>query len=114
MNKFEKTIDDKELTPITHKEFNEFIKGKGFKGRNNYKLRELKAMFRFRPIIIGKPISISLEGEELTTYDTISIASMSTGIPYSTLLYAKKKPKTNGFAVVKSNGKKYAIKYDTI
>ena len=27
------------LKPITHKEFNEFIKGKGFKGRNNYKLR---------------------------------------------------------------------------
>ena len=124
MNKFEKPIDDKELTPkttegsglrpITHKEFNEFIKGKGFKGRNNYKLRELKAMFGFRPMIIGKPISISLEGEEPTTYDTISIASTSTGMPYSTLLYAKKKPKTNGFAVVKSNGKKYAIKYDTI
>ena len=30
------------LTPITHKEFNEFIKGKGFKGQNNYKLRDLK------------------------------------------------------------------------
>ena len=25
------------LRPITHKEFNEFVKGKGFKGRNNYK-----------------------------------------------------------------------------
>ena len=33
------------LHPITHKEFNEFIKGKGFKGQNNYKLRDLKAMF---------------------------------------------------------------------
>ena len=33
------------LMPISHKEFNEFIKGKGFKGRNNYKLRDLKAMF---------------------------------------------------------------------
>ena len=29
------------LHPIRHKEFNEFIKGKGFKGRNNYKLRDL-------------------------------------------------------------------------
>ena len=27
------------LHPITHKEFNEFIKGKGFTGRNNYKLQ---------------------------------------------------------------------------
>ena len=33
------------LHPITHKEFSEFIKGKGFKGQNNYKLRDLKAMF---------------------------------------------------------------------
>ena len=31
------------LIPISHKDFNEFIKGKGFVGRNNYKLRELKA-----------------------------------------------------------------------
>ena len=31
----------KDLTPIRHKEFNEFIKGKGFRGRNNYKLRYL-------------------------------------------------------------------------
>ena len=29
------------FAPIKHKEFNEFIKGKGFKGRNNYKLRDL-------------------------------------------------------------------------
>ena len=29
---------------MRHKEFNEFIKGKGFKGRNNYKLRDLKAI----------------------------------------------------------------------
>ena len=41
MDKFEN------LKPITHKEFNEFIKGKGFKGRNEYKLKELKAMFGF-------------------------------------------------------------------
>ena len=31
------------LRPISHKEFNEFIKGKGFKGRNEYKLKDLKA-----------------------------------------------------------------------
>ena len=71
-------------------------------------------MFGFKPIINSKPISISLEGEKPTTYDTISIASTSTGIPYFTLLYAKKKPETNGFAVVKYNGKKYCIKYDAI
>ena len=35
MNKFENKVETNELTPITHKEFNEFIKGKGVKGRNN-------------------------------------------------------------------------------
>ena len=37
----DKVFREKDPTPITHKEFNEFIKGKGFKGRNNYKLRDL-------------------------------------------------------------------------
>ena len=37
----------KDLRPTRHKEFNEFIKGKGFKGRNNFKLRDLKAMEKF-------------------------------------------------------------------
>ena len=40
----------KPLIPISHKDFNEFIKGKGFVGRNNYKLKELKAMFGFKPL----------------------------------------------------------------
>ena len=48
------------LKPITHKEFNEFIKGKGFKGRNEYKLKVLKAMFGFKPMVLGSPITISV------------------------------------------------------
>ena len=40
-----------DLKPTSHKEFNEFIKGKRFKGRNNYyKLKELKTKFGFKPI----------------------------------------------------------------
>ena len=34
-----------DLKPISHKQFNEFIKGKGFMGRNDYKLKELKAKY---------------------------------------------------------------------
>ena len=49
----------KDLTLKRHKEFNEFIKRKGFKGRNNYKLRDLKAMFGFKPMITGSPVMIS-------------------------------------------------------
>ena len=49
----DKVFREGDLTPIRHKEFNEFIKGKGFKGRNNYKLRDLKGMFGFKPMITG-------------------------------------------------------------
>ena len=41
-NKMDKVFREGDLTPIRHREFNEFIKGKGFKGRNNYKLRDLR------------------------------------------------------------------------
>ena len=80
----------KDLMPIRHKEFNEFIKGKGFKGRNNYKLKDLKAMFGFKPMITGSPLTISSDELEPTRFDSILKASTSTGIPYVTLLYAKK------------------------
>ena len=93
--------------PIRHKEFYEFIKGKGFKGRNNYKLRDLKAMFGFKPMITGSPVTISSDALEPTKFDSMSKASTSTGIPYVTLLYAKK----NSRHRVRSNGKEYTIIY---
>ena len=95
------------LHPITHQEFNEFIKGKGFKGRNNYKLADLKAMFGFKPIITGSSVTISSDGMEPTRFDSISKASTSTGIPYGTLLYIKKNSKDR----VHSSGKEYTIIY---
>ena len=81
------------LCPIRHKEFNEFMKGKGFKGRNNYKLRDLKAMFGLKPMITGSPVIISSNELEPMRFDSMSKASTSTGIPYVTLLYAKKNSK---------------------
>ena len=95
------------LRPITHKEFNEFIKGKGFKGRNDYKLRDLKAMFGFKPVITGSPVIISSDGREPMRFNSMSKASTSTGIPYITLLYAKKNSRNR----VHSNGKEYEIIY---
>ena len=80
----------KDLRPIRHKEFNESIKGKGFKGNNNYKLRDLKAMFGFKPMITGSPVTISSDELEPMRFDSMAKASTSTGIPYVTLLYAKK------------------------
>ena len=97
----------RDLRPIRHKEFNEFKKGKGFKGRNNYKLRDLKAMFGFKPMITGSPVTISSDGMEPMRFDSMSKASTSTEIPYITLLYAKK----NSRHRVHSNGKEYTIIY---
>ena len=97
------------LQPITHNEFNDFIKGKGFTGRNNYKLKDLKAMFGFKPMITGSQVTISSDGTEPTRFDSMSKASTSTGIPYSTLLYAKKNSKSR----IHSNGKEYVIKFIT-
>ena len=81
------------LRPIRHKEFIEFIKGKGFKGRNNYKLKDLKAMFGFKPMTTGSPVTISSNELEHMRFDSVSKASTSTGILYVTLLYAKKNSK---------------------
>ena len=86
----DKVFREKDLIPITHKELNEFIKRKGFKGPNNYKLRDLKAMFGFKPVVNGSPITISSDGTEPMRFDSLSKASTSTGIPYVTLLYAKR------------------------
>ena len=97
----------KDLIPIMHKKFNEFIKGKGFKGRNNYKLRDLKAMFGFKPMITGSPVTTSSNGTEPMRFNSMSKASTSTGIPYVMLLYAKKNSRNR----VRSNGKEYAIIY---
>ena len=95
------------LRPITHKEFNEFIKGKGLKGINNYKLKDLKAMIGFKPMVTGSPVIISSDGVGPTRFDSMSKALTSTGIPYITLLYAKKNSRNR----VCSNGKEYTIIY---
>ena len=95
------------LHPIRHKEFNEFIKGKGFKGRNNYKLKDLKTMFGFKLMITGSPVMISSNELEPMRFDSISKVSTSSGIPYVTLMYAKKNSKDR----VKSDGKEYKVIY---
>ena len=97
------------LHPITRKEFNEFMKGKGFTGRNNYKLKDLIAMFGFKPMITGSPVTISSDGTEPTRFDSMSKASTSTGMPYATLLYAKRNSKSR----IRSDGKEYVIKFIT-
>ena len=58
-------------------------------------------------MITGSPVTISSDGTEPTRFDSMSKASTSTGIPYVTLLYAKKNSRNQ----VRSNGKEYTIIY---
>ena len=62
-------MDD--LKPISHKKFNEFMKGKGFKGRNNYKLKELKDKFSFQPMYNEGTLVISSEDMEPTEFHSL-------------------------------------------
>ena len=64
-------------------------------------------MFGFKPMITGSPVTISSDGTEPTRFDSMSKASTSTGIPYITLLYAKRNSRNR----VCSNGKEYTIIY---
>ena len=64
-------------------------------------------MFGFKPMITGSPVTISSDRTEPTRFDSMSKASTSTGIPYITLLYAKKNSRNR----VHSNGKEYKIIY---
>ena len=79
-----------DLKPISHKQFDEFIKGKRFKGRNNYKLKELKAKFGFKPMYDRRTV-ISLEDMEHTTFDSLRKAAKAINVTYSTLRYLKDK-----------------------
>ena len=112
---FESKVNDKELIPISHKEFNEFIKGKGVILRNNYKLKDLKAMFGFKPMITRAQVMVAIDDvEEINTYDSMSKASLSIGIPYPMLQLAKKRSKYTNPVTIKSNGKIYVIKFNTV
>ena len=100
-------MDRGDLKPISYKEFNEFIKGKGFKGRNEYGLKELKAKFGFKPMYDRRTLTISSEDMDPTTFDSLRKASKATGISYSILRYGKGKEKN----FVKKDEKIYNINW---
>ena len=64
-------------------------------------------MFGFKPMITGFPVTVSSNGMGPTRFDSMSKASISIGIPYVALLYAKKNSRNR----VRSNGKEYTIIY---
>ena len=98
----DKVFHGQDLTPITHKEFNQFIKGKGFKGRNNYKLADLKAMFGFKPIITGSPVTISSDGMEPTRFNSIQRLQLLQGY-YMVPFYILRRIPGIEFALMEKN-----------
>ena len=98
-----------DLKPISHKQFNEFIKGKGFKGRNDYKLNELKAKFGIKPMHDRRTLVISSEDMEPTTFDSLRKATKAIDVTNGTLRYAKDKERN----FVKKDEKIYEIKWHT-
>ena len=98
-----------ELKPISHKEFNAYIKGKGFKNRNDYNLTELKAKFGFKPLVERIKMVISSEDMKPTAFDSINQAATSLGVGHMNIRYAMK----NGRDTFKraSDGKVFFINW---
>ena len=81
-----------DLKPISHKQFNEFIKGKGFKERKDYKLKRLKAKFGFKPMCDRRTLVISSEDMDgTTTFDSLRKAAKAFGVSHGALRYVKSK-----------------------
>ena len=79
-----------ELKPISHEEFNEFMKGKGFKGRNDYTLKDLKAKFCFKPLIQRRALVVSSNDMEPTKVDSMRKAAKSIGVAEGAIKYVRK------------------------
>ena len=77
------------VEPINHRQFNEFIKGKGFKGRNDYKLKELKAKFGFKPMYDRRTLVISSEDMEPTEFHSMRKAAKAISVGEGVIRYAR-------------------------
>ena len=77
---FHPTLKMDDLKLISHKGFNEFMKGKGFKGRKDYILRDLKGKFYFKPLIKRRALVFSLQGMEPTMFDSMKKAAKAIGV----------------------------------
>ena len=82
-----------DLKPISYKQLNEFIKGKGFIGRNNYKLKKLKAKFGFKHMYDRRTLVISSGDMEPTTFDFLRKSGKAFDVSHGALSYAKGKEK---------------------
>ena len=80
-------MDD--LKPISHKEFNEFIEGRGFKRRNGYASKDLKAKFGFKPLVERIALVVSSEDMKTTKFDSMRKATKAIGMGEGAIRYAR-------------------------
>ena len=78
-----------ELKLISHKQFNEFIKSKGFKGRNDYTLKDLKAKFGFKPLIERRALVVSSNDMEPTKFDSMRNYAKFIGVGEGVIRYVR-------------------------
>ena len=78
-----------DLKPISHKQLNEFMKGKGFKGRNSYKLKELKAKFGFKAMYDRRTLVISSKDMDPTEFNSMRKAAKAIGVGELVIRHAR-------------------------
>ena len=78
-----------DLKPINHKQLNEFIRGKGYKGGNNYKLKELKAKFGFMLMHDRRTLIIYSEDTEPMQFDSMRKAAEAIGVGEGVIRYVR-------------------------
>ena len=82
-----------DVKPISHIQFNEFIKGKGFKRRNNYKAKDLKELFGFKVLYNRRSSVICSKDMEPTEFGSMRKAAKAIGMSEGSIGYAKKNGK---------------------
>ena len=72
-------------------------------------------MFGFKPLTYKNQTTVNIDdGKQFRSYESISKASIGSGIPYTTLIQAKKKYKSNpnNTVTIRSGGNIYVVKFD--
>ena len=71
----------------------------------------------FKPLTYKNQTTVNVDdGKQFRTFESISKASTGSGIPYTTLIYAKKKFKLNpnNPVTIRSGGNIYVIKFTPV
>ena len=103
------------LRPISHKDFNEFIKGRGFTNRNDYKLKDLKAAFGFKSLNERIQLVVSSEDPKEpmkpTQFNSMKKAAEAIGIGAGVINYARKRGKKTLKRTIDGQTKIFSVKF---